>query len=124
MPACYPQALALQSSLGSRIAARLDARGTQSQRPRAGRFVTTRADARVPASKALEALERIKGEYRRFYDESMEQTRSFENGMSELLSNIMDDILHRLNLSREDEPDVSTCAACAVKQQDLKCFAL
>ena len=30
---------------------------------------------------ALEALDRIKGEYRRYYDTAMDQTRSFDAGM-------------------------------------------
>ena len=37
---------------------------------------------------ALEALEKIKNEYRRFYDESMEETRSFDSGMRALLYSI------------------------------------
>ena len=37
---------------------------------------------------ALEALDKIKQEYRRFYDESMEETRSFDTGMRSLLYNI------------------------------------
>ena len=45
---------------------------------------------------ALEALERIKEEYRRFYDESMQETRSFNTGMRQLLSNIDLTILLRL----------------------------
>ena len=38
--------------------------------------------------KALEALDNIKEEYRRFYDESMDETRSFDSGMRSLLYNI------------------------------------
>ena len=47
---------------------------------------------------ALEALDKIKQEYRRFYDESMEETRSFDTGMCLLLYNIEQVIFTRLDL--------------------------
>jgi hypothetical protein len=47
---------------------------------------------------ALEALDKIKQEYRRFYDESMEETRSFDTGMRSLLYSIEQVIFTRLDL--------------------------
>ena len=49
---------------------------------------------------ALEALDKIKHEYRRFYDESMDETRSFDSGMRALLGEIDELICLRLDLGR------------------------
>ena len=50
---------------------------------------------------ALEALDKIKNEYRRFYDESMEETRSFDSGMRSLLYGIDQVICKRLDLGTD-----------------------
>ena len=58
---------------------------------------------------ALEALDKIKSEYRRFYDESMDETRGFDSGMRSLLYNIDQVILKRLDLG-SDPPQAPTPA--------------
>ena len=58
---------------------------------------------------ALEALDKIKHEYRRFYDESMDETRSFDSGMRALLGEIDELICLRLDLGRgpAEAPDAA-----------------
>jgi len=69
------------------------------------------ASLRALLPQALEALDRIKAEYRRYYDAAMDQTRAFDAGMQALLKSIDDMILSRLDLSNVDDPTPPPAAA-------------
>jgi hypothetical protein len=56
---------------------------------------------RAKLPEALEALDKIKAEYRRFYDQSMDETRQFDSGMRALLYGLDHLICTRLDLARE-----------------------
>jgi len=74
---------------------------------------------------ALEALDKIKGEYRRFYQESMDETRSFDSAMRALLYDIDQIICIRLDLGSAapkspspDAPEEGEAAAGEAEEEE------
>jgi len=80
---------------------------------------------REKLQQALEALDKIKGEYRRFYQESMDETRSFDSAMRALLYDIDQIICIRLDLGSAapkspspDAPEEGEAAAGEAEEED------